>query len=79
MRMLIAVVVALGSVACSAAQPTSESFNVLLKELQALCLNVELVENPAMPRRMDASGPGVPAGLAQLAREVAEKVGSANG
>lgn len=32
MRMLIAVVVALGSVACSAAQPTSESFNVLLKD-----------------------------------------------
>ena len=32
MRMLFAVAVALGSVACSAAQPTPESFNVLLKD-----------------------------------------------
>ena len=28
-----------------------ESFNVLLKELQALCLDVELIEDPTMPRR----------------------------
>lgn len=32
MRMLIAVAASLCSVACSAAQPTSESFNVLLKD-----------------------------------------------
>lgn len=32
MRMLIAVVIALGSVACSAAQPAPESFNILLKD-----------------------------------------------
>ena len=51
-----------------------ESFNVLLKELQALCLNVELLENPDAPRKQDAGQPGVPAGLAAMAREVAEKV-----
>lgn len=55
-----------------------ESFNVLLKELQSLCLDVELIEDPSAPRRADSSGPGVPAGLAALAREVAEKVGSAS-
>jgi len=27
-----------------------ESFNVLMKELQALCLNVELIESPASAR-----------------------------
>jgi DNA-directed RNA polymerase subunit beta len=54
-----------------------ESFNVLMKELQALCLNVELLEDPAQPRRKEASPAGVPAGLAALAREVAEKVGNA--
>ena len=32
-----------------------ESFNVLLKELQALCLDVELVEDPTMPRRASSS------------------------
>ncbi|MFH0900946.1 MAG: DNA-directed RNA polymerase subunit beta [Pseudomonadota bacterium] len=53
-----------------------ESFNVLLKELQALCLNVELIEDPSAPRKQDASAPGIPAGLAAMAREVAEKVGS---
>ncbi|RMH42101.1 MAG: DNA-directed RNA polymerase subunit beta [Deltaproteobacteria bacterium] len=56
-----------------------ESFNVLMKELQALCLNVELLEDPAAPRR-GAARAGVPAGLAQLAREVAakaEKLGGA--
>jgi DNA-directed RNA polymerase subunit beta len=54
-----------------------ESFNVLLKELQSLCLDVELVEDPSMPRKQEHAGPGVPAGLAALAREVAEKVGGA--
>jgi DNA-directed RNA polymerase subunit beta len=54
-----------------------ESFNVLLKELQSLCLDVELVEDPTAPRKQDHTGPGVPAGLAALAREVAEKVGGA--
>ncbi|MBI4535608.1 MAG: DNA-directed RNA polymerase subunit beta [Ignavibacteriae bacterium] len=53
-----------------------ESFNVLLKELQALCLNVELIEDPNMPRKQESTSPGVPAGLAAMAREVAEKVGS---
>jgi DNA-directed RNA polymerase subunit beta len=54
-----------------------ESFNVLLKELQALCLDVELIEDPSAPRRAESAAPGVPAGLAALAREVAEKIGSA--
>jgi DNA-directed RNA polymerase subunit beta len=55
-----------------------ESFNVLLKELQALCLDVELVEDPTMPRRAEQQAPGIPAGLAALAREVADKMGSAS-
>jgi hypothetical protein len=46
---------------------------VLLKELQSLCLNVELIEDPSAPRKQE-SAPAVPAGLAALAREVAEKV-----
>jgi DNA-directed RNA polymerase subunit beta len=54
-----------------------ESFNVLMKELQSLCLNVELLEDPTVPRKTESRQPGVPAGLAQLAKEVAEKVGSA--
>ena len=54
-----------------------ESFNVLLKELQALCLDVELIEDPTMPRRAAEQAPGIPAGLAALAREVADKMGSA--
>ena len=53
-----------------------ESFNVLLKELQSLCLNVELIEDPSAPRKTETA-PSVPAGLAALAREVAEKVGGA--
>jgi len=53
-----------------------ESFNVLLKELQALCLDVELVEDATVPRRNETQ-PGIPAGLAALAREVADKMGSA--
>jgi DNA-directed RNA polymerase subunit beta len=55
-----------------------ESFNVLLKELQALCLDVELVEDPTVPRRPEQQAPGIPAGLAALAREVADKMGSAS-
>ena len=55
-----------------------ESFNVLLKELQALCLDVELVEDPSQPRRPEQTGPSIPAGLAALAREVADKVGNAS-
>ena len=54
-----------------------ESFNVLLKELQALCLDVELIEDPSAPRKAETQSPGIPAGLAALAREVADKVGSA--
>ena len=57
-----------------------ESFNVLLKELQALCLDVELIEDATTagsPRRTDTA-PGIPAGLAALAREVADKMGSAS-
>ncbi|HWO21941.1 MAG TPA: DNA-directed RNA polymerase subunit beta [Kofleriaceae bacterium] len=54
-----------------------ESFNVLLKELQALCLDVELIEDPTVPRRAEQQAPGIPAGLAALAREVADKMGSA--
>jgi DNA-directed RNA polymerase subunit beta len=54
-----------------------ESFNVLLKELQSLCLDVELIEDPSAPRKPEQTAPGVPAGLAALAREVAEKVGGA--
>ena len=53
-----------------------ESFNVLLKELQSLCLDVELIEDPSAPRKQEQPAPGVPAGLAALAREVAEKVGT---
>ena len=55
-----------------------ESFNVLLKELQALCLDVELVEDPTIPQRREQTAPGIPAGLAALAREVADKMGSAS-
>ena len=54
-----------------------ESFNVLLKELQALCLDVELIEDPTVPRRSESNQPSIPAGLAALAREVADKMGSA--
>jgi DNA-directed RNA polymerase subunit beta len=54
-----------------------ESFNVLLKELQALCLDVELIEDVTVPSRSAQQTPGIPAGLAALAREVADKMGSA--
>jgi DNA-directed RNA polymerase subunit beta len=54
-----------------------ESFNVLLKELQALCLDVELIEDATVPGHGPRSAPGIPAGLAALAREVADKMGSA--
>ncbi|MCC7065340.1 MAG: DNA-directed RNA polymerase subunit beta [Planctomycetes bacterium] len=62
-----------------------ESFNVLLKELQSLCLNVELIEDPNAPRKADAPitsaamAGGVPgAGLAAMAREaeLASKTGN---
>jgi DNA-directed RNA polymerase subunit beta len=55
-----------------------ESFNVLMKELQALCLDVELIEDPSQPQKRETTPAGVPAGLAALAREVAEKVGGAS-
>ena len=47
-----------------------ESFNVLLKELQSLCLNVELIEDPNAPRKQETT-------LELMAREVAAKVGQA--
>ena len=55
-----------------------ESFNVLLKELQALCLDVELIEDATVQQRHREQAPGIPAGLAALAREVADKMGSAS-
>jgi DNA-directed RNA polymerase subunit beta len=45
-----------------------ESFNVLLKELQSLCLNVELIEDPNAPRKQEST-------IEQMAREVAAKAG----
>ncbi|HMY16399.1 MAG TPA: hypothetical protein PKA58_08700, partial [Polyangium sp.] len=48
-----------------------ESFNVLLKELQSLCLNVELIEDPSTPARDNA-----PSMVQQMAREVAAKIGA---
>jgi len=47
-----------------------ESFNVLLKELQSLCLNVELIEDPNAPRKQEST-------LELMAREVVAKVGTA--
>lgn len=55
-----------------------ESFNVLLKELQALCLNVELIEDPRIAASKTEETSSVPAGLAALAKEVAEKVGASS-
>ncbi len=56
-----------------------ESFNVLLKELQSLCLNVELIEDPRLAAsKTETAAPSVPAGLAALAKEVAEKVGGSS-
>jgi DNA-directed RNA polymerase subunit beta len=55
-----------------------ESFNVLLKELQSLCLNVELIEDPRTVAIKTEATPSVPAGLAALAKEVAEKVGGSS-
>jgi DNA-directed RNA polymerase subunit beta len=46
-----------------------ESFNVLLKELQSLCLNVELIEDPNAPRRQEST-------IELMAREVAAKAGA---
>ncbi|MCS6911850.1 MAG: DNA-directed RNA polymerase subunit beta [Myxococcales bacterium] len=48
-----------------------ESFNVLLKELQSLCLNVELIEDPNAPRHDQAHST-----VQQMAREVAAKIGA---
>jgi DNA-directed RNA polymerase subunit beta len=45
-----------------------ESFNVLLKELQSLCLNVELIEDPNAPRKQEST-------IELMAREVAAKAG----
>jgi hypothetical protein len=42
---------------------------VLLKELQSLCLNVELIEDPNAPRRQEST-------IEQMAREVAAKAGA---
>ena len=36
------------------------------------------IEDPSVPRRPEQTGPAIPAGLAALAREVADKVGSAS-
>jgi DNA-directed RNA polymerase subunit beta len=47
-----------------------ESFNVLLKELQSLCLNVELIEDPNAPRQEQTTT------VQQMAREVAAKIGA---
>jgi DNA-directed RNA polymerase subunit beta len=47
-----------------------ESFNVLLKELQSLCLNVELIEDPNAPRKQEST-------IEQMAREVAAKANAA--
>ncbi len=47
-----------------------ESFNVLLKELQSLCLNVELIEDPSAPQRDETT-------VEKLAREaVASRAGA---
>jgi DNA-directed RNA polymerase subunit beta len=46
-----------------------ESFNVLLKELQSLCLNVELIEDPNAPRKQEST-------IEHMAREVAAKAGA---
>jgi DNA-directed RNA polymerase subunit beta len=49
-----------------------ESFNVLLKELQSLCLNVELIEDPTAPRQQQEPVSTVQ----QLARDAAAKIGA---
>jgi DNA-directed RNA polymerase subunit beta len=41
-----------------------ESFKVLLKELQSLCLDVELIEDPSAPRKQESA-------IGMMAREVA--------
>ncbi len=48
-----------------------ESFNVLLKELQSLCLNVELIEDPSAPSKEQSAS-----AVQQMAREVAAKIGA---
>src|SRR5258706_5452926 len=49
-----------------------ESFNVLLKELQSLCLNVELIEDPNAPLKQQEPISTVQA----MAREAAAKLGA---
>jgi DNA-directed RNA polymerase subunit beta len=49
-----------------------ESFNVLLKELQSLCLNVELIEDPNAPRQQQEPISTVQ----QMARDAAAKIGA---
>ena len=46
-----------------------ESFNVLLKELQSLCLNVELIEDPSASHSENSITV-----VQQMAREVVEKI-----
>jgi DNA-directed RNA polymerase subunit beta len=46
-----------------------ESFNVLLKELQSLCLNVELIEDPSTSHSENSITV-----VQQMAREVVEKI-----
>ncbi len=53
-----------------------ESFNVLLKELQAFRLDVELIEDPTVLRRAEQQAPGSRLAGA-LAREAADSDGSA--
>jgi DNA-directed RNA polymerase subunit beta len=52
-----------------------ESFNVLLKELQSLCLNVELIEDPSALRKVEqpAPGSGLTPALREMEREIAAK------
>ena len=50
--------------------PESKPLNVLLKELQSLCLNVELIEDPNAPRKQEST-------LELMAREVAAKASAA--
>ena len=50
-----------------------ESFNVLLKELQSLCLNVELIEDPTAARKVEPTVGGVGGVVPTPARDAASK------
>jgi DNA-directed RNA polymerase subunit beta len=50
-----------------------ESFNVLLKELQSLCLNVELIEDPTAARKVEPTVGGVGGVVPTPARDAAAK------